>query len=203
MHTHALDSLVSLRTVSREGSTGWTTGIIAKEDGRVRIRRIGSETIECDLSPALALELINRGDLQWGARKVWRYTGNQLATLAATLGHALAQTEMPRATALDVILHHVALISAVNLTAWAQSFGIERCDVADLEITVADLRAALPTSVIDLDKSDAVLATLKDNLGGHGTDSRYPDALVAQTTLERVMGFAKQPPAITPNAKAA
>lgn len=43
--------------------------------------------------------------------------GRSLATLPAALGDTLARTELTQVTAMDVVLHHVALISAVNLSA--------------------------------------------------------------------------------------
>ena len=114
----------------------WAARIAEARDGRVRVRQIGSDTIECDITPSLMRALIDRGYAVQGARKIWRLTNEELATLAVTIlaeAGVDGQARDPAAIAIkNQILKSLTAISQDNVSAWAASFEMELCDVEDL-----------------------------------------------------------------------
>ncbi|OJY94373.1 MAG: hypothetical protein BGP25_05125 [Lysobacterales bacterium 63-13] len=150
-------------------------------DGRVRIHRIGSDLIECDLSRSLMRALLDRGDIVRGARKVWRYTSEEIGTIAAALLKPLSEAERVRSR--PRVLASLAAISEVNLCAWTASFGMDRADVDDLSLTAMKIDALVDRMPIDAGRAAALLEGMRPNLGGPATDPKVRAALTSCSDL--------------------
>lgn len=181
MNGSVLDSLVSLRRVARDGSESWVPSLADTVDGRVLIRRIGSDLIECSVSLALMRTLLARGDVIRGARKVWRYTGNELATIAATLLKPLSASERSRTS--HVVLKALAIIGEANFTAWVASFGMDRTDVEDLVMTVDQIGAQVERMPVNSERAGALLASMPSNVGGPISNPTLRAAVTAASDL--------------------
>ena len=151
--------------------------IAATVSGRVLIWRIGSDVLECNVSRTLMRILLVRGDIVRGSRKVWRYTGEKLSTIAATLLAALREDEHTREA--PFVIGALKPIGDVNLTASAEAFGIEREDVEDLAHTVADLNALLIRMPADIPRATVLLAGMRANHSGPASDRKVRAALTA------------------------
>lgn len=190
-----LDCLVSWRSIARDGTVSWVAAIADTINGRVQIRRIGSDRIECNLSRRLMKSLLDRGDIVRGARRVWRHAGEELATIAATLLAPLCAGERGRSEVL--VLEALADISVANVTAWAHSFGIERCDVEDLVMTVDDVRDRMDRVPASIERTTAVIAAMRSNIGGPAGDPAVLAAMDGLAELERRLARINQASNVT------
>lgn len=194
-----LDCLVSLRNVARDGTESWVPAVADTVDGRVRIHTIGCDLVECNLSRSLMKSLLDRGYIVRGAVKVWRHTGEEMATVAASLLAPLdAKT---RGQVEPLVLASLAAISDANLTAWANSFAIERCDVEDLATTVDHLRELFDRVPANVEWAARLLVAMRKNIGGPAGDAKVRAALGALADL-RVRLAAQTRPRLVPGSGA-
>lgn len=167
MSSH-LDSLVSLKRISRTGGVSWIACILETSDGRVRVRRIGSDVIECDVTPSLMRTLMARGYVIHGARKIWRLTIEELATLAGAVlferGIGQAADDAQALEIKNSLLAALCALSQSNVAAWAASFDLELGDVEDLVPTPDELGRRMGTLPLDCARARRVLELIESNV---------------------------------------